>query len=172
LANGTTLTDAMRTARLAEAAHSEAVLNLRDAKALRLQLLKDELMPLVASNPDAAAFFELAISPGEPPKLWIDMISQVVMEPDQRTYRLIQDTRTGRELLFETADPAEMADRLKVHFAHRLVARERDMARATPARVPGPGYSSSSVMFAWITGFAVGALTLFMAAIALGRLKF
>lgn len=165
------LAAALRKARLAEAAHVEAVLHIRDAKTLRLQILKDDLLPVVSSNPDAARLFDLALVPGDPPRLWVDMISQVVIEPDHQTYRLVQDTRSGREVLFETADRSEMIERLKSHLAHRLIAREREVVVAVPAREPGSGYSGAALMFAWTTGLAVGALALLMAAILLDRLK-
>ena len=41
------LSGALRKARLAEAAHFEAVLGIKDSKSLRLQVLKDELVPLI-----------------------------------------------------------------------------------------------------------------------------
>ncbi len=72
----------LRAARLAEAAHFEAALHLRDAKSIRLQLLKDDLMPSVAASPLARDLFDLALIPGEPPRLWIDLITHVEMEPD------------------------------------------------------------------------------------------
>lgn len=165
------LAGALRKARLAEAAHVDAVLNLRDSKALRLQLLKDDLLPIVSSNADATKLFDLALVPGEPPRLWLDMISQVVMEPDHRTYRFVQDTRLGRETLFETADRAEMVEHVKTHLAHRLIAREREIAVAAPARESITGYSGAALTFAWMTGFAVGALALLMAAILLEKIK-
>jgi hypothetical protein len=162
------LKDALRQARLAEAAHFEAAMDLRDSKSIRLQLLKDELMPLVASSPTAADLFDLALIVSEPPRLWIDLITFAVMEPDHRTYRLYQDRQTGREILFETPDRKEMAEAVKRHMAHRLVARERQVA-STPAPAAIAGYSMSSLMLAWLAGFALGALILLAAVISLGR---
>jgi len=164
------LKQALRQARLAEAAHHEAALDLRDAKSIRLQLLKDDLSPALASS-EARELFDLALVPGEPPKLWIDLITHVVMEPDPRTYRLEQDRQGARELLFETASRTEMAEQVRLHMAHRLVARERQIA--TPAvPVAASGYSAGSVILAWVAGFSLGALTLLLAAIYLEKLKF
>src|SRR5262245_28849469 len=95
------LSGALRQARLAEAAHFEAVLDIRDAQTLRLQVLKDELSPVILSNAEAASFIDLALVPGDPPRLWIDLISSVVMAPDPRTYRLVQDAAAGRQTLLE-----------------------------------------------------------------------
>jgi hypothetical protein len=161
------LKNALREARLAEAAHFEAVLDLRDSKSLRLQLLKDELLPTVQSSPEAQSLFDLALVPGDPPKLWIDLISYVVMEPDPRTYRYMQDRQDGRETLFESGDRKAMADEIKRHMAHRLVARERNAASARQAPAI-PGYSSGALWLAWTSGFAFGALILLILAIYLG----
>lgn len=86
------LNGALRQARLAEAAHFEAVLDIRDAQTLRLQVLKDDLAPAVLANVEAASFIDLALVPGDPPRLWVDLITSVVMAPDPRTYRLVQST--------------------------------------------------------------------------------
>ena len=48
------LSGALRKARLAEAAHFEAVLGIKDSKSLRLQVLKDEMTPVIAATPEAA----------------------------------------------------------------------------------------------------------------------
>ena len=97
-----------------------------------LQVLKDDLAPILAANAEMQSVFDLALVPGEPPRLWIDLITAVVMEPDPRTYRLIQDTQNGRETVLETENRAEMVEKIKLHMAHQLVARERRLA-ATPA---------------------------------------
>lgn len=165
------LKDALRQARLAEAAHFEAALDLRDSKSIRLQLLKDELLPLVISSPTAADLFDLALIPGESPRLWIDLITFVVMEPDHRTYRLFQDRQNGREILFETASRPELVEAIKRQMAHQLVARQRQVA-STPQIPAMAGYSISALLLAWLSGFALGALILLAVAISLGRLDF
>lgn len=164
------LAGALREARQAEAAHFEAALELRDSKSLRLQLLKDELLPLVESSPEARDLFDLALVPGEPPKLWIDLISFVVMEPDPRCYRFLQHRQDRREILFETADRELMAAAVRRHMAHLMVARERQSA-AVPPSGPLPGYTSASLILAWVSGFAFGALALLGLTIYIGILK-
>ena len=166
------LSRALRKARLAEAAHFEAVLGIKDSKSLRLQVLKDEIAPVIAATPEAANVFDLALVPGEPPRLWIDLISFVVMEPDYRTYRLQQDNQGGREALFETADRTEMVNYLESYLAHRLIARERQIVRAAPVSQPAARYSTGAIIYAWFNGFILGLLALLVAAISLGKLKF
>jgi hypothetical protein len=166
------LSGALRKARLAEAAHFEAVLGIKDSKSLRLQVLKDEISPIIAATPDAAQVFDLALVPGEPPRLWIDLISFVVMEPDYRTYRLQQDNQSGREALFETADRAEMVSYLKTYLAHRLIARERQIVRAAPLSHPAARFTTGALIYAWFNGLILGFLALIVAAISLGKLRF
>jgi len=165
------LTLSLRHARIAESAHFEAVMDIRDAKTLRLQVLKDDLVPIVASNREAGRFFDLALVPGEPPRLWIDLITGVIMEPDPRTYRLIQDTQSGREVLVETSNRGELVDRIKLHMAHQLVARERKMAVAPANRMPIQGHSSAAVILAWLSGFSIGVLALFMIGLMLDKAR-
>lgn len=165
------LKQALREARLAEAAHFEAALDLRDSKSIRLQLLKDDLIPIIIGSAAAAELFDLALVPGEPPKLWIDLISYVVMEPDPRTYRLLQDRQDSREMLFESGNRSDIADFIRRHMAHRLIARERRTASVSLSPYT-PGYSTSSLILAWTSGFALGAMLLLGLAIYLGRFGF
>jgi hypothetical protein len=169
--DGGGLRQALREARLAEAAHFEAALDLRDSKSIRLQLLKDDLAPVIQSSAAAAELFDLALVPGEPPKLWIDLISYVVMEPDPRSYRLLQDRQDSRETLFESANRLEVADFIRRHMAHRLIARERQAASAALSPTL-KGYSTASLILAWTSGFALGALVLLGLAIYLGKFGF
>jgi hypothetical protein len=165
--SGGGLKEALHRARQAEAAHHEAVLALQDARALRLQILKDELAPIIAASPEAAAVFDVALVLGDTPRLWIDHISTVVMEPDPRTYRAIQDTAAGREILFETADLSEMVGFLKQFMAHRIISRDRQIASTGPVAGVIPGFSTAALLLAWLAGFALGVLSLLCVAIYL-----
>lgn len=165
------LAEAIREARLAEAAHFEAALDLRDSKSLRLQILKDELLPAVQASSEARELFDLTLLPGEPPKLWVDLTSYVLMEPDHRTYRFLQDRQDRREILFETTSREQAAAAIRRHMAHRLVARERQAA-SFPAPPVQTGYSAASLILAWISGGAFGVLALLAAAFYAGVLKF
>jgi hypothetical protein len=163
------LAEALRKARVAEAAHFEAVLDIRDAQTLRLQVLKDDLAP-AAQSEEAKRYFDLALVPGDPPRLWIDLIGHVVMEPNPRTYRLVQDTEARREILYETVDRAAMAAKVREYMAHRLVARERQLVSSAPPRLEGEGYSTGALILAWLSGLAVGVLGLLILAVLTGRL--
>jgi hypothetical protein len=163
------LSGALCQARLAEAAHFEAVLDIRDAQTLRLQVLKDDLVPAVLANAEASSFIDLALVPGDPPRLWIDLITSVVMAPDPRTYRLIQDGPGGRRTLLETADRLEMADRIKREIAHRLITREREKTSVAAPKPALMGYSTGALILAWLSGFSIGVLALFVAGVLITR---
>jgi hypothetical protein len=163
------LAAALRKARVAEAAHFEAVLDIRDAQTLRLQVLKDDLEPAAASD-EARRQFDLVLLASDPPRLWIDLVGYVVMEPNPRTYRLVQDTQTNREILFETGDRAAMAVKVREYMAHRLVARERQLAASVAPRTERKGYSTAALILAWLSGLAVGVLGLLILAVVTGRL--
>ena len=94
----------------------------------------------------------------------------VVMAPNPRTYRLVQDSQAGRETLFETQDRGEMVACIRQHMAHRLINRARHMARA-PAGTLRSGYSAGALVLSWLSGFTLGVLALFVMGILLSRLK-
>jgi hypothetical protein len=161
--------EALRNARAAEAAHLEAVYAFNDAKSLRLQTLKDELAVFIAGSPEAPGTFELVLVPGDSPRLWIDLVTSVVMEPDPKTYRLVQHGEGRRDIVLETADRAEMLQQVKLIIAHGTIARKR--------LKPAPGlnrqcYSVSALTLTGLGGFLLGVLTLLVGAIYLGILKF
>jgi hypothetical protein len=167
------LTKALREARLAAASRLDATLDLADARALRLDALRAEIVPMIAGNAEARALFDLNVQPGATPKLWLDLISAVVMEPDPRTYRLVQDQDNRRETLFESADVKAMANYIVKYLAHRMIAHEK-LARGL---LPMPGlaqnsYSLVDLVYVWITGAAFGVLGLLIAAMLLGKLSF
>jgi hypothetical protein len=167
------LTAALKDARLAEAAQLESILGLRDAKSLRLEALRAAMMPRLAGHPEARALFELNVQPGANPRLWIDLVSSVVMEPDPRTYRLVQDRDGQRETLFETTDINQMVPFVTRYLAHRMVAHEK-AAAGISAGLSGKvnGYSLGALVYVWLTGCAFGVLALLVAAMLLGKLHF
>jgi hypothetical protein len=164
---------ALREARLASAAKLDAVLGVADARALRLDALRAELDPIIAANADAKLLFKLNVQAGDTPKLWLDLISSVVMEPNPRTYRLVQDHDNRRENLFETEDLKAMSAFVVKYLAHRVVAHEK-LARGVPA-LPlklQKSYSTIDLVYVWVTGAAVGALGLLIAGMLMGKFSF
>ena len=162
------LDQSLRQARLRESAHHDSAFELRDAQSLRLQILYDELQPLVDSRRETADFIDLTLVHSDEPRLWIDLTSYVVMQPDPRTYRLIQDTRRSRTVVAETSERAKMVSAALDFIAHRTVTRQRELpldhsgAKSDPAR-----YSTAALVLAWLTGFSFGALALIIAKLVL-----
>jgi hypothetical protein len=166
-------TQALKRARLAEAAHLDALLNVKDARSLRLSALRETLLPKLRGHPLAEGFTELAIQAGETPRLWIDLISSVVVEPDSKNLRLEQDRDGRRDTLHETTDLDEMAAVVLKYIAHRVIAREKLAATLpAPESASQNRYSMGEIIYVWFTGAALGVLALLVLAILLGLLKF
>ena len=164
---------ALREARVAEAAVLEASLNIRDARALRLESLRDAVKVKLSGHVQAQALFDLTVQPGAKPKLWIDLVSAVVMEPDPRSYRLVQDRENSRETVFETTQEAEMVSYLTRYLAHRVVVHDKAVtATSASFEKSKAGYSLLDMIYVWATGCLFGVLALITLAMYLGRLHF
>ncbi|WP_439574283.1 hypothetical protein [Phreatobacter sp.] len=122
------LTEALRAVRIEEAERTGVVVALREAAESRLAILRDRLGPAFAEVPKGIDLFDIGLTPGDTPRLWIDMIAFVEMGRDRRTYRFLQDTRNGRVVLAEAEDPARIADRITRYMARRLIERDRLLA--------------------------------------------
>jgi hypothetical protein len=163
-AEGGRLTEALVRARSDQAAHFDAIEEVRAAETARLQVLADDVRPVLAELAGRRDQFALAVVPGNPPRLWIDMLAYVAIGEDGRTYRLLYNGSDGRVTLYETVDRAEMASRMIDYMAHQILDHERH-ARAALARLldsPPGGYPGVALALAWICGFAVGVLALFI----------
>jgi hypothetical protein len=153
--------EALRRARLAQAAHFDALMDIRDAQTLRLAALRDDLAQALKDRTLTQGFVDLALVPGDPPRLWVDLVTYVVMEPTPRVYRVMQDRAAAKEVMFESADRAAVMARLLDLVANRMVDRERVLV-ATQGTKTEPGYSGAALALAWISGFAIGMMALFL----------
>ena len=163
---GRFLAEKLRSARLAEGAHHAAIVDIRDASVLRLQLLKDTIEPEIAGARAVGGFTDLELVVDYPPRLWIDMVSYVVMAPDPRTYRFQSDIRTGHEVLCETGSPDDMAEAVISYVAHRLIEYQR-RAEPTPAEMPSPSLRHAPELFAWLSGLTTGVFVVLIAFVLL-----
>ncbi len=145
------LRTAIREARLAEADRSDVIVALRDGEIARLDLLREELEEVFAEIPEDVDLIACEILPGNPPRMWVDVLAYVVMGPDKRTYRFLKSVRHGRQVLHETTSVQDMAGRITAYVAHRLIERERALAsdelHAGPAAT-GPDQPASGVVAA------------------------
>ena len=135
------LKEALRQIRIESAERTSVVLEMRDAEITRLELLNETLDPVFAEIPPDVEMFDRAISRGDVPRLWIDIVAYVVMGRDKRLYRFVQDTRYGRKILLESSEVEPVTDAITRYVAARLIERERALAtdalftvRAEPRR--------------------------------------
>ncbi len=126
------LAAAVRRARVENAERAEAITDLNEIERARLALLESALKPVVGEAPPGVDLFDLALAPGDHPRLFIDMIAFVDMAHDRRTYRFYQDTRHGRVLIAESPSIDKIAAAVTNYVARRLVERERALATADP----------------------------------------
>src|SRR3981189_2133812 len=132
------LKDALRKARVESAERSGIVVDLHDAEVARLELLNEAIEPLFGEIPAEVDLFDLGISRGETPKLWIDAIEHVAMGRDKRMYRFVQDTRYGRKVLAESVNIPEMAEAVTKYLAQRLIERERALSDSGVTGIADP----------------------------------
>ena len=170
------LKDAVRQARIELAERTAVVVDLRNAEVARLELLDEALAPVFAEIPPDIELFDRGVVPGDPPRLWIDMIAHVVMGRDKRIYRFLQDTRYGRRVLAESGDIPEMAAAVTRYVARRLVERER-VLEGDSALIAHDELMAAArrrrrrwrVALAFMFGLIVGAAGLFAIAWVVGR---
>jgi len=122
------LRDALRQARVESAERTGVIVDMRDADVARLELLNEALDPLFKEVPDNIELFDRGIARGDTPRLWIDVVAHIDMGRDKRTYRFVQDTRYGRKILAESAEPEEIVDGVTKYVARRIIERERALA--------------------------------------------
>lgn len=132
---------ALRRARLDEAERSEVIAELRGAEIARLEMLKEEVAPLVAEAQHGGDLFDFGLVPGEHPRLFIDMIAFVEMGRDRRAYNFVQDTRHGRVLLAESERIEPIVEAITNYVARRIVEREKALAADTTIEQAARAYA-------------------------------
>jgi hypothetical protein len=162
----------VRRARLAHAAHFDALVEIRDAQTLRLAALQDVLLKKMAEDPRLKNLLPLQLETGFPPRLWLDNISYIIMEPDPRTFRLVRQAREGHLKIAETRDMSQMFREVRAYASHRLVETERDAAASTDSNANGAARTTSQLLMIWLAGFTFGVLSLLLTGVMLGKVSF
>jgi hypothetical protein len=119
------LAASIRQARIENAERADSIAEVRDLEIVRLKALQSALESVVDQAPLGIDLFDLALAPGEHPRLFLDMIAFVDMAHDKRTYRFFQDTRQGRLLIAESQSADTIVSAVADYVARRLVERER-----------------------------------------------
>ena len=122
------LTESMRRARLEAAEQAQVVADLRHGEIARLEMLAEAVRPVLAQAPKGVDLFDLGVTAGERPRLFVDMIGFVEMARDRRTYQFLQDTRHGRLTLAQSERVDDMAQAIADYAARRLIEREKALA--------------------------------------------
>ena len=144
------LTAAIRRARIEGAEQNQAVADLREAEIARLQLLEEEVRPVLDQAPNGIDLFDAGIAYGERPRLFIDMIGFVEMGHDRRTYRFLQDTRHGRVLIAETERIDRVVAAITNYIGRRLVERERALASDWRSKEAEPSSGQTRARGSWL----------------------
>lgn len=121
------LADIIRKVKIAAAERDEVVIDMKDADRARLELLAEELRPVIQDVPVEADQFDFTISNGLQPRFWIDAVAHVHMGRDRRTYRFVRDTRLGRVVVEETHETSAVADAVSRYIGQRLIERQRTL---------------------------------------------
>lgn len=153
----TLLEEKIHMARMAEAERLAASQHLHDAALLRLQVLRDELVPAFAAYPLTKGLIDLSLVPGDPPRLWIDMTCFVVMAPDPSTFRLQRDGLLRRETLMQSSDREQIIASIMQHVAHHLIAREKQIRlMAELDDEESPASAATPLLLSWLSGLTIG----------------
>ena len=159
------LRDALRQARIEAADRTGVVVDLRDAEVARLEILSEALDPLFSQIPEQVELFDLGISQGDTPRLWIDVVAHVVMGRDKRIYRFVQDSRFGRMVIAESHDVSAIVTAVTDYVARRMIERERALV-VTPGPAPAVADKKRrSGFWIFVLGFLGGAVALFALAL-------
>ena len=126
--NDRRLSDIVRDVKIAAADRTDVVVDMRDADRARLELLGEEIRPVLADIDPADDRFDFGLSKGLQPRLWIDAVAHVHMGHDRRVFRFVRDTRLGRVVMSDTSDMAATADAVSRYIAERVIERERILA--------------------------------------------
>lgn len=127
-ANDRRLADIVREVKISAADRTDVVVDMRDADRARLELLAEEIRPLLADLDASDDRFDFGLSTGLQPRLWIDAVAHVHMGHDRRVFRFVRDTRLGRVVISDTSDLAATADAVGRYIAERVIERERILA--------------------------------------------
>ncbi len=127
-ANDRRLADIVREVKIATADRTDVVVDMRDADRARLELLAEEIRPVLADIDPADDRFDFGVSAGLQPRLWIDAVAHVHMGHDRRVFRFVRDTRLGRVIMSDTSDMGATVDAVSRYIAERVIERERILA--------------------------------------------
>jgi len=159
------LSEAILQERLKEAESIDHATDRRGSEMARLEILKAALERAFEEIPETDDRFALILTPSEPARLWIDMLAYVVMDVPARTYRFIWNGGSGRKVLAESDEVAEIRNRVLEYVAGQIIARERQLQGLVTERFPAHRgrhrrRAATVVIWAFLIGILTGAFCL------------
>ncbi len=121
------LAAAMERIRNAAADRTDVVVEMRQASRTRLELLAQDLKPVIEAVPPQHDFIEHALTSGDNPRLWIDALAFVRMGRDRRTYEFVKDSRLGRIVLGSSESRELTGNLVAQYIAERILEREQQI---------------------------------------------
>lgn len=162
-APATSLREAIHLARIQEAEDLDKSVDRRSVEMARLEVLHAAVEHVFDDIPFEDDRFALSLVPSKPARMWIDVMTYVVMDNSGEIYRMIRNEGTGRRVLVETDDVGVMAGRITEYVAHEIVIRERHASGISYDRIFARKESRSRpwlVMAAFIIGVLTGVVAL------------
>lgn len=166
--------DSVRDARLAEAAHLDALIRSQDAGALRLDHLRSRLLDSLPGESPLRQSMDLRLPPDFPARLFLDLVRSVAIASDGRSYVLEQDSDQHRMSLATTSSAEDMVQeilRLEAHASIRAARKavQRHLPWAKPAARP---FTPLQLLLIWLSGFLAGGMGLLIISMLLKSFHF
>jgi hypothetical protein len=165
---------ALRKARLAMAAHLDALAVVQDAKSLRLDYLRSLLLKQLPETSAMRGKIMLRLPPEDEARLLLDLKSSVAMAADGRSYRLEDESAQGRVLALESPVVEEIANEVLRRDALETIAAAQVAApnRETHAHGGAPAGVWIMPALLFLTGVIFGGAGLAALAIYLKKISF
>jgi hypothetical protein len=114
------------------------------AKATHLRLM--DLQERLQEEAAPRAGLSLEIKDHGKPRLWLDHYTNIVMEPDHRSYRLVQENGKEWQGLYETCDQGDILHQVR-HFAETVLrSRGLEVPQNPPVAHAIPAISLAKTM--------------------------
>lgn len=118
------LQEAIREVRVASAERAESVADIAELNRLKLEMLGESLKDTFDEAARYPDLFDCAISSVPTPRLFVDAVTHVTMARDQKTYRVIRNTRQGRVILEESPEISVITNAVTRYMAERIVEQQ------------------------------------------------
>ncbi len=158
------LEKALRRARAQDAEYRDSRAKVNDLRFLRLEALRDQLLKVADHEELSNAFITLRAIPGDPPRLIIDDLSHIVMEPDPRTYTFIHDGPESRKVLIESEHKVEVEAKVTEYIAHKILETQRRLPLPDQPKKSGKNsrVGGLALLMFWLAGAITGAAAAYL----------